>query len=152
MRGRLINKMSVVFALLDPATTPYDPDYMVPDPTDIGRQETLITLPAQIEESSWFRGAFKPQGLEQAGEISVILHYADLELFGQLDANGAPRISIGSRLVSISTSLGAVVRNFPNPPGMFVTEARDSSWGLSVDNNPTRNLLFLLLAPRPRSL
>jgi hypothetical protein len=152
MRGRLINKMSATFALLDAASTVYDEDFMAPDPLGLGRQETLVTLPCQVEEASWFRSQFKPQGVEQSGEITLILHYADMELLGQIDGNGAPYINVNTRLVSIARATGVVVRTYPNPPGMYVFEARDSSWGLSIDNDPTRNLWFLLLAPRPRSL
>jgi len=33
---------------------------------------------------------------------------------------------------------------------MYVVQARDSSYGLAVAGTPTKNLLFLLLAPRPK--
>lgn len=153
MRGRLINRMFATFGVLNPGAMFYDSDYMAPADPTAPREETVVTFPAQVEEASWFRATFKPQGLEQDGEMTLILHYSDLELLGWIDAvTGAPLITIGTRLVSISRESGAVVRSYPDPPGMYVVQSRDSSWGLSVDANPTRNLLFLLLAPRPRSV
>lgn len=153
MRGRLINRMFATFGVLNQPAMVYDSDYLAPDDPSLPREETQVTFPAQIEEASWFRGVFKPQGLEQDGEISVILHYSDLETLGWLDpVTGAPLVTIGARLISISRESGAVVRSYPDPPGLYVVQARDSSWGLAIDANPTRNLLFLLLSPRPRSL
>lgn len=153
MRGRLINKFTASFGLLNASAMLYDSDYMAPMVPSTTRAETIVSLPAQIEEPSWFRAVFRTQGLEQDGDLVVILHYADLETGGLIDtATGAPLIHIGARLISISRSNGELVRSFPDPPGMYVIQARDSSWGLSVDANPTRNLLFLLLAPRPMSV
>jgi hypothetical protein len=148
-RGRLMNIMSASFAYLDPLLTVYDADYTVP----VGaRAEITVTLPCQVEEPTWFRATFKQQGLQEDGEVTLILHYQDLETLGLLDLDHKPLINIGTRLTSLNTAAGVVLTNFTDPPGMYVIQARDSSFGLSIDNNPTRNLLFLLLAPRPKAV
>lgn len=150
-RGRLINKLNATFALLDSASTVYDSDYH-----DVAfgetKQETTITIPCQVEEATWFRAAFKYHGIEQDGEITLILHYEDIEFFSMLDTNNQPLISIGSRLVSLAKTSGVSVVSYPDPPGMYVVQARDSSYGLAMDQNPTRNLLILLLSPRPKAV
>lgn len=153
MRGRLINRMFATFGIVDTASMVYDTDYHAPFNFTGSRVETFVTIPAQIEEASWFRATFRPHGLEQDGELSIILHYADLETAGLVDSGtGSPLVNIGSRLVSIARETGEIVRLYPDPPGLYVIQSRDSSWGLSVDANPTRNLLFLLLAPRPMAV
>jgi hypothetical protein len=152
-RGRLINKFLATFEILDTASTVYDTDYHDLDFNNNSvRAETEVVLPCQVEDPSWFRATFKHTGLEQDGEFSLILHYADIELMGLLDANNKSTINIGTRLSSISTDAGIVLNSFPNPPGLYVTQAKDNSFGLSMDNSPTRNLLFLLLAPRPQAI
>jgi hypothetical protein len=152
-RGRLINKFIAVFQVLDTAATVFDSDYHDLDlNSNAARVETEVSIPCQIEEPTWFRATFKYTGLEQDGEKTLILHYEDIELYGLLDANNNPTITIGTRLSGINLSSGTLLESFPTPPGLYVIQAKSSSFGLSVDNSPTRNLLFLLLAPRPQAI
>lgn len=147
-RGRLINIMTAGFQRQDVVSTVQDPVYNEPvvDRVDLPVNE----LPCQVEEPSWFRATFKPGGLEQDGEITIILHYADLEASGLIDANGTPLINIGTRLNYVRRTLGPIIQQWPE--GVYVVQARDSSFGLSVDADPTRNLLILLLAPRAKAV
>jgi len=148
MRGRLINPYQAVFAILDPDNTTYDPDYREP----IGdRAEIDYTIPCQVEPGTWYRKQFGYSGLEQDGETALILHFKHLEQLGLVNSNGSPIITIESRLKTISRQDGTLVREYVNPPGMYVVDVRDESFGLQVRGNSHRNLYFLLLSPRKRS-
>jgi hypothetical protein len=150
MRGKLINKIISTWAVLDAETTSYDPYYKEPETSR--SEKTLIELPCQVEEPSWFRAKFSYTGIEQSGEVSIILHFPDLEKNNLIDDKGFSKINIGARLVKLSTVDGNLIQEFDNPPGMYVTVAKDSSFGLAYGKSATRNLLILLLSPRERSI
>lgn len=143
-RGRLINRMVAGFLLEDPAATTFNHDYSEP----VGpRAETpVIEIPCQVEEPTWYISQFSAGGLEGEGSLSLVLHFSDIELRGLLSPEGHCTINVGARLSYIRREAGPVVESYPTP--LYVIDVQSSSWGLSVDNDPTRNLLFLLIGER----
>lgn len=143
MRGRLINPVIATFKLLDRNNTTYNGVYREP----VGdRAETTIEIRCQVEEATWFRARFMKGGLQEDGEISLILFYKDLEDAGYLDTNQDSTINIQAKLEKLTTIKGDLIRKYAN--GLYVLQAKDSSYGLAAFGTPTRNLLFLLLTPR----
>ena len=143
-RGRLINKMIAGFHLLDATATSYDEDYTEP----IGNRvdASVVEVLCQVEEPGWYMSTFTPRGLKGEGTVSIILHFEDIESLGLLSPTGRPTINSGTKLSYIKRENGLMVEEYPE--GLYVLDVQTSSWGLSVDNDPTRNLLFLLLGAR----
>ena len=151
MRGRLINKMICGLYRIDESSTTYD-KYLqesVGNPVEL----SVVELPCQIEDPSWFNATFKPTGLEQDGQYTVILHYEDLEKHGLLNAEGNPVFTIGCRLGFIKDNVGNMVQSFETlKPDMYCIQARPSSFGLAAFGRPTRNLWIMLFGNRAKGV
>lgn len=167
-RGRLIFPFTADLRQLDtaataddpdgagPLTSGYDPDFREPVYVPVaGKQigtsarveKAALMLPCQVEPVN-------AESLQQlfAGNVpntSVILifHFEDLEAGSLVDPNGNAMIRIGDRLDALYDQVGTKVQSFPNPPGVFVTEARPIGIGIGL----RRNLLAVAFADREQA-
>lgn len=143
-RGRLINKMVAGFTLFDATTTVFDENYN--EPVGDRVESAVVEIPCQVEEPTWYISKFSPQGLSAEGSVSVILHFEDIEAQGLVSPEGHCTINVGAQLQYIRREAGPMVESYPE--GLYVMDTQTSSWGLASGNDPTRNLLFLLLGER----
>ena len=161
MRGRLI--FSFVAELHRSASVPtapalFDPDFREPTLrdddgdglADRSREELdPVSVPCQVEPKSWDELQLTPAGDSPKTNIALVFHFADLERLGLVDdQTGQALIQPGDRLGALREKRGDLVQSIPNPPGLFVTEARSSGFGLNR-GNPRRNLLFARFEARP---
>ena len=155
MRGRLIQKFKAEIVRLDTTSTRsgnyYDDDFrevvMVDTDGDgIGepqRQEhAAVIVPCQIGSRTW--EALRGHDLGNNPQTSLVMyfHFRDLELLSLVDdTTGDALIHVGDRLVSIRDYMTeGVVQTIRTPPGLYVTRADPSGWGISMAR-PKRNIL-----------
>jgi len=156
-RGRTLQQFLAKFYRLDlpsmGADDKLDPDYNEPTISattdrkgDLDREEmTAVMIPAQIEPDSFQRMMMRELGDTKSSVFAVTIHFADLEDRSLVDA------ATGLALIRPSDRLGAIyeldgttlVHTFPNPPGMFVTEATPT-FGIGRK----RNLLLVRMQSR----
>lgn len=164
MRGRLIFPMLVDVARFDPAATAgpasdgFDDEFREPvvDPPAGGssgrgtvrREETVVTLHAQVEDDSFEALEMLRTGRSPRSAVRLVFHFAELEAQGLLDPDGLPLLRINDRLVSIRRPDGSLVQNIPNPPGLFCTESQPRAFGLGGE----RNLLLMSFESRELSV
>lgn len=162
MRGRLIQRFKAEIARLDTVSTAalpgYDDDFreVIADDTatgdgigDLQRVEHAVDIvPCQIGSRSWEALQSQDLGNTPQTDLTMYLHFADLERLSLVDADGQSLIKVGARLVSIRDYLDeSVVVSIRTPPGLYVVEARPAGWGLNMAR-PTRNLLQLQWSER----
>jgi len=156
-RGRLVHPFLVEMFQLDlegmDEESGLDPDYHEPtlSSTPDGRGELKrrelppIRIPAQIEPDSFNRQTMRELGDVKAGVFGVCFHFADLEQMGLVDLEtGIAKIHPSDRMGAIYEMDGKLVQQFPAPPGMYVTEATPTGFGLGGK----RNLLLVRLQSR----
>ena len=156
-RGRLIHPFQVEMYQLDlegmDEESVLDEDYGEPTlaSTPDGRGELNrkelppIRIPAQIEPDSFQRQMMRELGDVKAGVFAVCFHFADLERMGLVDIEtGIAKIRPSDRMGAIYEMGGTLAQQFPNPPGMFVTEATPTEFGLGGK----RNLLLVRMQSR----
>jgi hypothetical protein len=156
-RGRLIHPFMVEMYRLDLETMgtddDLDEDYREPKMASTedgrgepGRQEMLpIRIPGQIEPDSFNRQTMRELGDQKAGVFGLTFHFKDLERMNLVDAEtGIALIRPGDRMAAIYTKKGKLVQTFPDPPGMYVTEATPTGIGMGGE----RNLLLVRLQSR----
>jgi hypothetical protein len=169
-RGRLIFPFLVELYQLDTAATEADPDGAGPlasgyddafrEPIQIlespddqtgksARVESAPILflaqiePIQFEKLNMMQGGDSPSSL-----FSIVLHYADLERRGLVDATGHAMIRKGDRLARIlNCDTGALIEEIQDPPGMYVHLLQSRSFGLGTD----RNILMIEFVSREQS-
>lgn len=165
MRGRLIRPFLVEIARLDTVATAGDPDgagaltsgydeifrepVLVPDSTGLGttarKELPLVRIRAQIETGTFQDLQPAQNGNESYSKFNLVLHLQELEAAGYVDAaTGMVLFKPGDRIHAIYSLLGALVQTFPNPPGLYVSEALPASYGLGT----SRNLVILKCASR----
>lgn len=172
-RGRLIWPVVARIARLDPSGTAADPDAAGPltsgfdadfrEPVKVpvagstvgatSRKELAdLDLPVQVEDAAWEALEEMRTGDASESRLVLVFHFADLEARALVDPTTgdalAPRK--GDRLVAIlDPHTNAVVQAVTTPPGLYVTEARPASFGLSAR---TRNLLLVTFESRDQSV
>lgn len=169
-RGRLIFPFVVELAQLDtaataadpdgagPLTSGYDEDFREPvtvlaDPADqVGVSARVESGPiqfrAQIEPSMFERLEAMISGGSPKSRFAIVAHFRELERDGLVGPDGAALIRKNDRLVRILTTKGALVRDIPDPPGLFVHQVQDRGFGPGGQ----RNLLLITFEERERSL
>jgi hypothetical protein len=161
VRGRLIFRVFAEFFRLDRAgkvvTSPdYDPEFKEPSLLDTGaaigvrtrRELPAIRVPCQVESEAvealeMFAAGESPRSL-----IRLVFHFAHLERAGLVDGvMGTSLIAVGDRLGALHDTTGALIQRVRTPPGLYVTEARPTGFGLFMPR-PRRNLLLVTLEER----
>lgn len=171
MRGHLIFEFFAELYRLDtlamatvdpdgagPLTGGYDPDFKEPvlvDEDGDGVAEPLrlehppIRVPCQVEPDALEDLRMTTSGNTPRSSLKLVCHFRDLERLGLVDAaSGSALIRPGDRLGALYTRDGVHVETVRNPPGLYVTEARPSGYGLHR-RRPRRNLLLVSLEDRP---
>lgn len=168
-RGALIFPISAEIARLDltgtasdpdaggPLVSGFDADYreptLLPSGDGLGtanRREVLLQIPAQVDaydsgHEDFDRLQMLPTGDAKSAVMILILHFADLEAMGLVDATtGRSLIKQGDRLNALYRPTGELIQTFPNPPGLFCREAEPI--GIGFDGQ--RNLLKLTFQSR----
>lgn len=169
-RGRLIFPYAVDIARLDqvataadpdgagPLTLGYDPDFrepvLVPDSSRLGvsarKEATLVRIKAQIDPDSFLMLQAVANGNSPESRVTIVAHFRDLENAGLVEAStGMAVFKTGDRLDAIYSLSGVLVQKILNPPGLFLTEAKPTGWGLG---SPRPNLLELTFSSRDQGL
>ena len=173
MRGRLIFPFLAELHRLDttamatvdpdgagPLTSGYDEDFKEPvlvDADDDGVAEFLrceyppIRVPCQVEPDVVEALRMAPSGNAPRTAMDLVFHFRDLEKLGLVDAqSGEVFIRPGDRLGALYDVEGQLVQAVRTPPGLYVTEARPSGFGLHR-RRPRRNLLVVTFRDRPQA-
>jgi hypothetical protein len=141
-----------------PLTSGYDSDFKEAvlvdhDGDGIGERVRVehppVLIPCQIEPATFEALRMFPAGNAAASTLTLVFHFKDLEKLGLVDAeNGDAHIRPGDRLAAIYDRAGAFIQSIRTPPGLYVTEARPSGFGLGL-TRPRCNLLLVQLSDRP---
>jgi hypothetical protein len=148
MLGRLI---SPVLAHLAPfvGASAEDPDFK--EPRRFGNEGpgvpactegAPLRLPCQVEPDEVEALRMEANGETPRSRLHLVFHRRDIRRLGV-----APKVR--DRLVALTTLRGEPITEFPNPPGLFATEARPLSFGLSR-TCATANLLRVTFEDRPQ--
>ena len=164
MRGRLVFPFLAELCRLDTQATAgvdpdgegplaggYDPDFREPALADgdsdglghsVRREHAAVRLPCQVEAKAIDELQMAAAGNSPDSTIELLFHFRDLERQGLVDEQtGRALIHAGDRLAALYDTAGSVVLTVPNPPGLFVREARPLGFGLGRAR-PQRNLLL----------
>lgn len=137
-------------------TPPMDPDFREPIPLDfdedgigkVARSELPeVRIPCQVEPQTFEQLRMLPTGRAPRTSLDLVMHFRDLTRLGLVDADGRARIGTGDGLSGIYTLTGKLVLPVQTPPGLFVTEARPTGFGLGL-GRARRNLLLLTFSDR----
>jgi len=80
--------------------------------------------------------------------IELVFHFSDLERLNLVDAaTGDAMVRPGDRLAAIRDTEGNLIQAIRTPPGLYVTEARPTGFGLGRAK-PSRNLLMVSFSDR----
>jgi hypothetical protein len=141
----------------DPAAPGYDPDFKEPvgidtDDDGIGqrvRAEHLpVRVPCQVDTKVFEELRMFASGNAPRSRIDLVFHFKDLERLGLVDAaTGDALVRPGDRLGGLYDKAGMLVQSVRTPPGLYVTEARPSGFGLNM-TRPQRNLLMVTFEDR----
>ena len=168
-RGRLIFPFLAELARLDTAATAadpdgagplvsgYDPDFKEPVARDTdadGRGEPVrvehppVRVPCQVDTDAFAQLQMLAAGNAPRSDVELVFHFRDLERLGLVDTEtGDALIRPGDRLAGICDMAGELVQAVRTPPGLYVTEARPSGFGLGRAR-PRRNLLVVSFRDR----
>lgn len=171
MRGKLINPFVAELAQLDTVATAADPDgssslasgydadfrepVIVSDGTtegvDARQEKNHIYVPCQVEDKTFELMRMYAAGDIPNGMVLLVFHFADLESMGLVDATtGEALIRKNDRLVAIrKCSSLAIVQSVRTPPGLYATETKAVSFGLSGGE---RNLLVVAFEDREQGV
>jgi hypothetical protein len=125
---------------------PADPESSERAP--VRRIETLVRLNAQIEDESFEVLQMFPTGRSPRALLRVVLHMAELESAGLLDDDRLPLLRVNDRLEAVYYSDGSLAQRFPDPPGLYCTEAQPRSFGLGGE----RSLFLMTFEARERAV
>lgn len=162
MRGRLIFPFLAELYRLDPGAMAgqppgYDDDFKEPalldsDGDGVGnafrRERPPVRLPCQVETETIEAMRMMPSGNAPQSRLELVFHFGDLERQGLVDmASGEALLRPGDRLGGLFDTDGELVWAVRTPPGLYVTEARPTGFGLSR-RRPRRNLLVVSFSER----
>lgn len=164
MRGRLIQVFRATFARLDTEATEtagrYDEDFREISKIDTdgdgigdtGRIEHAEdTIDCQLGGRAFEQLQMVALGNNPQSDMILWLFIPDLEAAGLIDPTTKRcLIGVGARLVKIENKQGELELEIPNPPGLYVTEARLSGPGLNIVS-PKANLYRITLRERSAS-
>mgnify|MGYP000166507921 CR=1 FL=1 len=160
MPGRLIYQFLAVLHHLDRSSGPtailMDPDFREPIGIDLDEDGVAevtrhelpaVRIPCQVEPQTFEQLRMLPSGRAPRTSLDLVMHFRDLSRLGLVDTDGRARIGPGDRLSGIYTLDGELVLPVQTPPGLFVTEARPTGFGLGL-GRARRNLLLVTFADR----
>jgi len=162
MRGRLIFPFLAELHRLDTAGTAqadpgYDPDFKelaAVDRNDDGVGEALrgehppVRVPCQVESKTFEELRMFAAGNSPRSRVELTFHFGDLERLGLVHtATGEALIRPGDRLGALFDRAERLVQTVRTPPGLYVTEARPTGFGLHR-SRPSRNLLLVAFEDR----
>jgi hypothetical protein len=161
MRGRLVFQFLAELFRLDRIgrivpTPSLDPDFKEPTLLDTGaaigargrRELPPIRIPCQVEPTTFESLQMFAAGESPRSQIQLLFHFAYLERFGLVDAaTGDALVRVGDRLGALYDNAGSLIQSVRTPPGLYVTEARPTGFGLYMPR-PRRNLLLVTLDER----
>jgi len=133
-----------------------DPDFREPIAVDLdedGIAETRrselppVRIPCQVESQTFEQLRMLPSGRAPRTSLDLVMHFRDLMQLELVDDEGRARIGPGDRLSGIFTLDGAQVLPVQTPPGLYVTEARPTGFGLGL-GRARRNLLLVTFSDR----
>lgn len=170
MRGMLIFPFLAELHRLDttamagpgpgPHASGYDADFREPvlvDADDDGLAEAFrrefppVRVPCQVEPDAFESLRMAPSGNSPRTSFGLVFHFRDLERLGLVDAaTGDALIRPSDRLGALYDVAGALVQAVRTPPGLYVTEARPTGFGLHR-RRPRRNLLLVTFNDRPQA-
>lgn len=118
----------------------------------IRREMAAIRIPCQVEPDSWEALRMFDAGSSNGRDVVLTTHFDDLKRLGLVDsATGAPLIRMGDRLDGIYDRAGRLVRKIGNPPGLYVNELHEDSFGMSL-RAPRRQLLIISFSDRQQAM
>ena len=117
----------------------------------IRRELAPLKIPCQVEPEVWDALRMFDAGASPRTDTAITLHFDDLKRLGLLDDTGAPTLRHGDRLGAIYDQRGGLVQSIRNPPGLFVAEMRQESFGLSL-RRPKRQILVLRMVDRQQAM
>ena len=160
MRGRLIFQFRAEVERVDTdairTAGDYDDDFrevvkVDGDGDGIGETQRVYraadTVPCQVEPDSWETLRAHALGLDPEVDVTLVFHFRDLEAQGLVTPEGKALIHVGDRLRRINDRQGALVHEVTYPPGLYVVDATDASYGLNMAL-PRRNLLLVRFQER----
>jgi len=110
-----------------------------------------VSIPVQIEPDAWDVLRMFAAGSSQRTDVIVTAHFDDLKRLGLVDGSGAPTLRHGDRLGAINDRAGALVQTIANPPGLYLAEMKQESFGLSL-RAPKRRLLVMRFRDRQQAM
>jgi hypothetical protein len=138
----------------------YDADFREPvlmDADDDGLAEAFrrefspVRVPCQVEPDAFESLRMTSSGNSPRTSFELVFHFRDLERLGLVDAaTGDALIRPSDRLGALYDVTGALVQAVRTPPGLYVTEARPTGFGLHR-RRPRRNLLLVTFNDRPQA-
>lgn len=137
MRGSLIFTFNAHVERVDRGSTATDPDFREPIATRIFLPE--VRVPCQVEPVVHDRWELLAAGFAPRTQLRLVCHFQDLERLGLVTELGQVAMGPGDRLCALTDVTGALVQRFEDPPGMYLSEARSSGYGL-YRARPSRNL------------
>ncbi len=145
--GDLIFPEIAVLALLDTnaqaVADGYDPDYREPRIPNAGNElgtptrveQAEIKVRAQVATFTHERLAqLEHGGARDTTNLELTFHMRDLTKLSLVEADGRPKIQVGTRVVRIENKAGKTLYDYPLPEGMFITAARHSGHMLGQFN------------------
>jgi hypothetical protein len=163
MRGRIIFPFLAELCWLDTdamATQPpgYDEDFKEPALLDTDgdgagesyrREHPAVRVPCQVEPQTIEALRMTASGNTPQSNLDLVFHFKDLERLGLVEPQtGEALIRPSDRLSGLFDTEGKLVWAVRTPPGLYVTEARPSGFGL-FRLRPRRNLLIVSFSDRP---
>lgn len=134
-----------------PAATGFDDDFQEPrletPGAPIRREMAPVRLPCQVEPDVWDQLRLFDAGNSPSTGIVLTMHFDDLARAGLVSASGEPTLRPGDRVGGLYDVTGALVQEIRNPPGLYIDELRQDSFGLSL-RRPKRQLLLVHLKDR----
>ena len=113
------------------------------------RPPVLVTC--QVEPDTMAKLQVFASGASPESAFELVFHFSDLTRLGLVDpTTGDAMIRLGDRLSAILSVEEEPMASFPDPPGMFVTEARPIGFGLNR-RRPRRNLLLVSFDSRDQA-
>jgi len=136
-----------------------DPDFREPLAVDLDedgiaevarRELSPVLIPCQVEPQTFEQLRMLPSGRAPRSSLDLVMHFRDLTRLGLVDTEGRARVGPGDRLSGIYTLDGELVLSVRTPPGLYVTEARPTGFGLGL-GKARRNLLLVTFSDRAAS-
>jgi len=150
MRGRLIFPFLAELCRLSAEEDSYDHDFKEPALGAASPRVELaaVRVPCQVEPRVFEDLRMLASGNAPRSELSLVLHFRDLERLGLVDLNtGEALIRPNDRLAGLYDLEGRLVQRIRTPPGLYVTQAQPRGFGMSR-SRPLRNLLLVTFEAR----